>query len=241
MINLKENAFFFDFDGTLIDLVPNYKNIEVPNYLADLINHLYIKCEGALAIITGRSITNLLSYLKVSCPIAGLHGVEYLENNIFSAPKITSNFEQAKIYIEKNHPAELRIEDKNLNVAIHYKEHQNTKETAIKLCKETMQKFNLKNYEIQLSRQVVELKLKNFNKATALKHFMSQPSFANRFPVCFGDDITDEDMFEAALSYNGKAFSVGESSRVNFKQNWPNIESSSKLRAYLQHLIQEKK
>ena len=236
MINLHKYAFFFDFDGTLIDIVPNYKDIIIPKDLESLLNQLYIKCEGAVTIITGRSIANITNYLDTNLPIAGLHGSEYLENGKVKTQALSKNFEMAKQYIKDSAPPTLFVEDKHLILARHYKGY---KKPALLLCQEVLEKFKLIDYNIQFSRNVVELKLKKFSKATAFRHFMDKPPFKNRIPICFGDDITDEDMFGEALQYEGVAFQVASSPPVNFKKNWPVIGSAAQLRQYLKHVLIE--
>ena len=237
MINLHKYAFFFDFDGTLVDIVPNYKNIIIPGDLENLLNQLYIKCNGAVTIITGRSISNITNYLNTNLPIAGLHGSEYLENGKVKTQALSKNFEKAKQYIKDMASPTLLVEDKHLNIAIHY--NNSSKKLAIVLCQEALEKFQLIDYHIQFSRNVVELKLKNFSKATAFRHFMDKSPFKNRIPICFGDDITDEDMFGEALQYDGVAFQVTSTPPVNLKKNWPVIGSTAQLRQYLKHLLIE--
>lgn len=237
MIDLQKNAFFFDFDGTLIDLALNYQDIVVPDYLPDLLNNIYKACGGAAAIITGRNIADILNYINIKLPIAGLHGAEYYDNGIVCQPSIDKNFIIAKNYVNQHSNSELKIEDKNLNIAIHYK---TEKIQALNLAYEAIKKFQLTNYEVLLGKNVVELKLKDFNKAVAVNYFMHKPEFKGRIPVCFGDDVTDEDMFEAALLCQGKAFCIGNK-LTNFKQSYPIIESSRDLHNYLEILLQENK
>lgn len=236
MLNLQKYAFFLDFDGTLIDIVPNYNDINIPADLPDILTQLYLKTGGAVTIITGRSITNITQYLQLNLPIAGLHGSEYLEDGEFFSPILSNEFQQAKNYIKQNCADNLLLEDKHINLAIHYKD---SPTKAIDVAKQALAKFALSDYTLEFTHNVVELKLKDFSKATALRHFMAKAPFQGRIPICFGDDLTDETMFNESLRHNGVAFQILSDPQITLKRNWPKFNSSTQLRNYLQNILSE--
>src|SRR5262245_22674699 len=57
------HALFLDFDGTLIDLAPSHSAITVPRELPALLMRLQILLGGAVAIVSGRPLADLQSYL----------------------------------------------------------------------------------------------------------------------------------------------------------------------------------
>lgn len=57
---------------------------------------------------------------------------------------------------------------------------------------------------------VHELRPAGRDKGLALIRLMRQPGFVGRWPLAIGDDRTDEDAFQAALSLGGGAMRVGE-------------------------------
>ena len=49
-------ALFLDFDGTLVDIAPHYDLIEISPELRLLLAQLFIQLNGAVAIVSGRSL-----------------------------------------------------------------------------------------------------------------------------------------------------------------------------------------
>ena len=58
-------------------------------------------------------------------------------------------------------------------------------------------------------KAVVEIKQMGFNKATAVRKFMTVPPFRGRLPIFIGDDQTDEIVFPVIRELGGLGFSVG--------------------------------
>ncbi|WP_205192394.1 trehalose-phosphatase, partial [Burkholderia sp. LMG 13014] len=81
-LSLTDTAFFFDFDGTLVELAPTPDSIHVPPSLLTMLDELRRRSHGAVAIVSGRGIDNLDTFLKMpGLPIAGLHGAERRDAN----------------------------------------------------------------------------------------------------------------------------------------------------------------
>ena len=56
---------------------------------------------------------------------------------------------------------------------------------------------------------VEELRTPGPTKGDSVRAFMAQPDFAGTRPVFVGDDVTDEDGFEAAQALGGIGVAVG--------------------------------
>lgn len=70
-------AYFLDVDGTLIDIAETPDAVQVDTALLDLIERLYRVSGGAVALVSGRSISDLERYLgTLRLPLAGQHGLE---------------------------------------------------------------------------------------------------------------------------------------------------------------------
>lgn len=236
--NLSTLAFFFDFDGTLVDIAATPNDVVVPNELHYIIQELILKCDGAVAIISGRPVTELDKYLKTNIPLAGLHGAEIKISNDLLSPLINENFLLTKEYIiakSENYP-DLLIEDKGVCIAVHYRQAPHLKNKVLEIVTHALHQYCSNSHEIQLGKKVVEIKPKKFNKAVALNYFMSLPNFKGKIPVCFGDDITDEPMLEAALKHNGYAYKIGLEENGT---KWQYISTPNLLRHYLINLIKE--
>ena len=75
-------AYFFDIDGTLVDIAPTPSEVKLERDLRDLIKRLHELTGGALALISGRSIEDIDSIMHgEKLPVAGQHGVERRRTN----------------------------------------------------------------------------------------------------------------------------------------------------------------
>src|SRR5688572_516353 len=70
-------ALFLDFDGCLVEIAPTPDAISVPPSLAGALARLYRRLDGAVALISGRSASELRGFLP-DFPgiVAGSHGAE---------------------------------------------------------------------------------------------------------------------------------------------------------------------
>ena len=57
--HLNETAVLLDIDGTLLDFAPTPREVWVPPGLAKTLNHLVRRTNGALALVSGRSINDI--------------------------------------------------------------------------------------------------------------------------------------------------------------------------------------
>src|SRR5687768_4919425 len=57
--HLSETAILLDIDGTLLDLAPTPREVWVPPGLAKTLERLYQRTNGALALVSGRSLNDI--------------------------------------------------------------------------------------------------------------------------------------------------------------------------------------
>src|SRR3546814_4928833 len=73
---LAEAALFLDFDGTLVELAESPAAISVPSGLKPLLSRLVERLGGRVAIVSGRSITDIEEHLDCSAvAVSGSHGL----------------------------------------------------------------------------------------------------------------------------------------------------------------------
>ena len=72
---------------------------------------------------------------------------------------------------------------------------------------------------------VLELRPKGADKGDALRAFMAEPEFAGARPVFVGDDVTDEDAFEAAAALGGGGILVGPERASAAQWRLPDVSS----------------
>src|SRR3978361_2072417 len=74
---LSETAVLLDIDGTLLDLAPTPREVWVPPGLAKTLNRLHKRTNGALALVSGRSLNDIdLIFAPDQFPVVGGHGAE---------------------------------------------------------------------------------------------------------------------------------------------------------------------
>jgi trehalose 6-phosphate phosphatase len=206
-------AYFFDIDGTLVDIAPAPAEIVLERELQSLIRELYDATGGALALISGRAISDVDSIFgEVSLPVAGQHGLERRGR----AGKITRHhlasekldFARARLaQAIATHP-ELFLEDKGLSLALHYRSAPKLASFAHRTMRGVAAAMG-PEYALQSGKRVVELKPSGKDKGDAVREFMLEAPFHGRTPVFVGDDVTDEHGFAVVNSLDGHSIKVG--------------------------------
>src|SRR5437016_11668930 len=75
--HLSETAILLDIDGTLLDLMPTPREVWVPPGLVKTLNRLLMRTNGALALVSGRSLNDIdLIFAPDQFPAVGGHGAE---------------------------------------------------------------------------------------------------------------------------------------------------------------------
>src|SRR5215469_2764409 len=75
--NLKECAILLDVDGTLLDLAPTPREVWVPPSLRNAMGQLAERSGGAVAFVSGRSLSELdRLFSPLTLPAIGGHGAE---------------------------------------------------------------------------------------------------------------------------------------------------------------------
>src|SRR5512147_154972 len=70
-------CLFLDVDGTLLDIAPTPGEVHVDSDLIELLRQLERACDGAMALISGRPITELDDlFAPLFLSVAGVHGCE---------------------------------------------------------------------------------------------------------------------------------------------------------------------
>ncbi|WP_323122225.1 trehalose-phosphatase [Burkholderia alba] len=212
-LSLTDTAFFFDFDGTLVDLAPTPDSIQVSPAVPALIDALRQLSHGAVAIVSGRAIDSIDAFLKrPDLPVAGLHGAERRDAN-GDTQRIGFNdarllrIERELAALVDRHPGML-LEIKGAAVALHYRnapEH----ELAARRAAERLVADYPDAYVLQPGKMVFEIKPKGVDKGRAVAAFLNEPPFAGRVPVFAGDDLTDEKAFAVVNAAGGLSIKVG--------------------------------
>lgn len=205
-------ALFLDLDGTLIDIAAAPDAVRIPADLGPLLGLVSRHLDGAVAIVTGRLLSDLDALLApLRLAAAGLHGMEWRthgEGEISVAQVETVDAIRGAVAEIALARAGIMLEDKGKALALHYRnapEHQPwlTSQVDAVLASHP-------GLKAMPGKMVLEIKPAAVSKYTAVRQFMRQPPFLGRVPVFIGDDVTDQDGFRAALEAGGLAIAVAE-------------------------------
>src|SRR4051812_76003 len=234
-----EWAYFFDIDGTLVDIAPSPSEIVVERELRALVCELFDATRGALALISGRSISDVDSiFRETRLPLAGQHGLERRswKGDITrqQAQSHEIDFAREKLAAAIAAHPDLLLEDKGLSLALHYRSAPSLASFAHRTMRAIASAIG-PEFTLQSGKCVVELKPSGKNKGDAVRDFMKEEPFHGRTPVFVGDDVTDEHGFAVVNSMNGHSIKVGSGETVA-RWRLPNVRS---VRSWLKRRDEE--
>lgn len=207
-------AYFLDVDGTLINIADTPQAVVVAPALLELIANLHRASGGALALVSGRMISDLQGRIGLSqLPLAGLHGLERRDSAgrlwIHAAPPETKHaIKEALAPVLARHPG-LLLEDKGLTLALHYRQAPALAAYAHQLMS-GFANVTGQGLELQRGKCVVEIKPAGIDKGTAVLEYLAEPPFKDRRPVFIGDDLNDERGFAEVNTLDGISIKVGK-------------------------------
>lgn len=207
-------AYFLDVDGTLLELAETPDSIHVDAALLHLLEQLFLTCGGAVALISGRALSDLDQRLgHVMMPRAGQHGLERRDaaGRLWlhaAPPEAKRNIYQVLQPVLENYP-EMLLEDKGLTIALHYRRAPQLAGYAHRLMRRLAAESG-GALELQCGKRVVEAKPAGFDKGSAVVEYLAEPPFDRRRPVFIGDDLNDEQGFAAVNDAGGISIKVGQ-------------------------------
>ena len=219
----EQHAVFLDIDGTLLELAPAPDAVQVDPELATLLPQLRKSLGGALALITGRAISDVdRLFPGLRMPVAGQHGCERRDalGTLHLHAARTATLERLRaLFTEfaRSHEG-LLLEDKGATLALHYRKAPQLAAKVHKTMHEQVAAIGVKSYRLQPGKQLLELRPDNRDKGTAIRDFMTERPFKGRCPVFIGDDRTDEHGFAVIDAMGGWSVKVGRGpSRARYR------------------------
>ena len=226
-------AFFFDVDGTLLEIAETPSGVRVEAELIATIRRLHERSGGAVAFISGRNVADIdVLFPGLRLPIAGQHGLERRDASgalHHHAPEgVDWPGLKARIHTAFADVEGLLLEDKGLSLAVHFRQQPSLEGRVA----ETLQRLVAgagDAIKLQPGKCVLEGKPAGRDKGTAIAEFMAEPPFAGRRPVFVGDDVTDEYGFRVVNDLGGDSVKVGEGQSA---ARW-RLENVQAVRAWL--------
>lgn len=198
-------AWFFDLDGTLIDLAARPGDVTCPPGLTAALLALNRRAGGALAVITGRSRAGAMEILGTSgLLVIGLHGSDWPGA---TPPRPNETAVELAQRFAAAHPGVI-FEDKGAAFALHYRLAP-LQRAALEQTMSEAQIVAGPRYKLRPGHAVLELCPAEADKGQALARLMEMPPFLGRLPFAVGDDLTDEAMFSEVNQRGGISARIG--------------------------------
>ena len=120
-------AWFFDLDGTLAEIKPHPDQVVVPDTILQGLQLLATASDGALALISGRSMVELDALAKpYRFPLAGVHGAERRDINgkthIVHLPDAIARDISVQLHTVIAQYPGAELEAKGMAFALHYRQ-----------------------------------------------------------------------------------------------------------------------
>ncbi len=223
---LDRPALFLDMDGVLAPLAPRPEDVGPVARRTALLRRLVKRLDGRVAVVSGRTLDEIDRISEAASPaVSGVHGLERRRPD--------GSLERAEAHpgvrdavaafdgFAASRPG-LIVEDKGVSAGLHYRGAPVFAAGAMSLARRLAAETGL---VLQAGDLVVELKTPGTSKGTAVRAFMAEAPFAGALPVMVGDDLTDEDGFEAAEALGGFGVLVGAERRTAARYRLEDVEA----------------
>ncbi len=234
-------TIFLDYDGTLTPIISDPDAAELPDDNRKIITDL--SNSTPVAIVSGRDLKDLKSKIEIDTVIyAGSHGFDItgpdgLEMVHESDKEVTPALDEAEKRL-KEQLKDIRgayIERKKFAIAVHYR---NVDEKQVQKVKDAVQKEADRQDILKTGsgKKILELKPNiNWNKGYALDWLTEKLAWNKEkyLRIYIGDDITDEDGFEALIE-EGIGILVGTHGEKTFATFA--LRNTNEVTKFLQHI-----
>ncbi|MFK3648598.1 trehalose-phosphatase [Lysobacter enzymogenes] len=208
-------ALFLDVDGCLLEHAPAPHLSRVPPQLPLRLQAIANELDGALALVSGRSLHSL-QHLFPDCAqlcLSGMHGLErrsaHAPVQAPQAPAELAALAQQAQRLASEHPGAV-IEAHGPCLNLHWR--------AAPAAAAAMGEFadaalpRLSGYRLHRGEHGIEIRPAGMDKGRAIDELMALAPFRGRRPVFAGDDPADEPGFAAVNARDGISVLVGERS-----------------------------
>ena len=234
-----ECALFLDFDGVLVDIAERPESVVVPEALPDLLESWVERADGAVCIVSGRSVAVIEAFLPAfSGDIVGCHGGETRIGGLRSEHQLSGSNEVRLLLQEcaefaAGHQG-VQAEPKPTGAVLHYRRASESVASEVKAYATELGRRH-RAFELHPAKMALEFRPPDVGKERAVERLMSEVPYEGRRPVYFGDDTTDEPSLVWVRSQGGISVKVGEGqTSAEFRAGSPR-----EVAAYLQGRVGE--
>ncbi len=205
-----QTALFLDFDGTLVDIAEQPELVQVSPDLPHLLADLHTALGGALAIVSGRRLSDIDHFLAPQIlPASAEHGAQFRLGDGSLRQAASPDLHEVSrvaLALAAQH-AGLKVEIKNTAVSLHYRQAPQLEALCLEAMAEAVKRSP--GLELMQGKCVFDIKAAGVSKGSAIASLMGHPPFAGRLPLFAGDDTTDEAGFAAVQGLGGEGIKVG--------------------------------
>lgn len=211
-LDASNSALFLDVDGTLLEIQARPSDVVVDSDLLALLERLEQKLGGALALVSGRSLSEIdRLFGKGRFNAGGAHGAEVRLAGQMLQTRATGVFPekiQSQLVAFAHSHAGLLLEHKPNGVSLHYRGAPELESECRDAVSQAMCDLG-DAYRLIAGKMVLEITPVGHDKGEAVHTLMARAPFEGRMALFIGDDVTDEDGFRAANALNGTSILVG--------------------------------
>lgn len=240
----KKRLLLLDYDGTIIPFTASPQHTEPEESLLRLLEGLSKNEQNTVFIISGRPgslLEKWLGHLPVN--LVAEHGAKVKRVNEpwqldKGAVKDDSWKNEVRQIMERyvKRCSNSFVEEKDFSVVWHYRnaEPEQARLRSNELYVELTQVTNRGNLQVITGNKIVEVKIKGINKGSYIKKLLKDNSYD--FILAFGDDNTDEEMFESLANVPG-AFTIKIGDAASYaKYNLYTPQMALSLLAYFESI-----
>lgn len=208
-------SLFLDVDGTLVDIAQSPDAVNIDATLRDLLERVRSRVGGALALVSGRPISELdRMFAPQVWPAAGVHGLErrdalgtrHFKHVIDDGLLAIARYRLQRV--AERLPGTI-FEDKGITVALHYRGAPQHEHLVRREARDVARDLG-GDFQVLEGRKVVELRPGGATKADAVRDFLREPPYRGRRPIFIGDDVTDEEALREVERLGGLSIAVGD-------------------------------
>jgi trehalose 6-phosphate phosphatase len=205
-------ALFLDLDGTLLDIAATPDKVVTPERLTDALVRVQRALDGALAVVSGRSLADVDRLLSpVTFPAGAEHGAVIRLpsgglNRVPASQRPPVHWARQLAEATRDWTG-IIIEEKQYAIAIHYRLAPEREAAAYSLVQSLVNTAS-ESFELLAARKAFEIHPKGITKGHAVSQLMSTEPFRGRQPVFVGDDITDQYGMDVATRLGGMGLNV---------------------------------
>ena len=231
---LASRALYLDVDGTLLDIAPAPDAVTIPPGLVEALAVVTARLDGALALVSGRPIDALDQLFRpLRFTAVGIHGAEVrtASGPLRTAGPLAQQLDGVRAALAQRMAQwpGTTLEDKGVALALHYRGAPVDGRVIGRELRDIARAAG-PAFVLMQGKSVCELKPALLTKASGIATLRTTAPFADRAPLCLGDDVTDESAFRFANENRGLSIHVGDSATTLAQRR---VAAPGQVRAWL--------